>query len=80
PRYFDQGGKLRDEIPAGYYIDFTTIAADYGWTRVSSGPNWRTYFPDILFWHYENRQGLTWEAAMRQLYLEDELVAFPNSP
>jgi len=73
-RYFDQGGKLRDEIPAGYYVDFTEVAADYGWTRVSSGPNWRTYFPDILFWHYENRQGLNWEDAMRELYLEDELA------
>ncbi len=74
PRYFDQGGKLRDEIPAGYYVDFTAVAADYGWTRVSSGPNWRTYFPDILFWHYENHQGLNWEDAMRELYLEDELA------
>ena len=75
PRYFDQGGKLRDEIPAGYYVDFTAVAADYGWTWMPSGSNWRTYFPDILFWHYENRQGLTWEEAMRELYLEEELVS-----
>jgi hypothetical protein len=75
PRYYDQGGKLRDAIPSGYYVDFTAIAADYGWTPVPSGANWRTYFPDILFWHYENHQGLTWEAAMRELYLEDELTA-----
>ena len=74
-RYFDQGGKFRDEIPTGYYVDFTAIAADYGWTRVSSGPNWRTYFPDIQFWHFENRQGLSWEEAMRELYLEDELIS-----
>ncbi len=75
PRYYDQGGKLRDEIPSGYYVDFTAIAADYGWQRTPSGPNWRTYFPDVGFWHYENRQGLTWDAAIRQLYLEDEITA-----
>ncbi|MCP5100197.1 MAG: TolB family protein [Chloroflexi bacterium] len=78
PRYYDQGGKLRESIPSGYYIDFTTIAADYGWTRVPSGSNWRTYFPDILFWHYENHQGMAWEDAMRELYLDDELTAVFN--
>jgi TolB protein len=73
PRYYDQGGTLKASIPAGYYVDFTALAADYGWQRVPATDNWRTYFPAIRFWHYQNRQGLTWEAAMLELYRPSEI-------
>ncbi|MEM7111958.1 MAG: hypothetical protein AAF614_05960 [Chloroflexota bacterium] len=74
PRYYDAGGKLRDTIPAGYYIDFTALAADYGWQRVAAAPNWRTYFPSIQFWHFENNADISWGEAMRQLYSEEVLI------
>jgi TolB protein len=77
PRYYDQGGKLKETIPAGYYVDFTALAADYGWSWVPSADSWRTFFPAIRFWHYENRQGLTWEEAMLQLYTPADLVRVP---
>jgi len=73
PTFYEQGGKLKDEIPSGYYVDFTELAGDYGWTAVSSQENWRSYFPAIRFWHFENRGGLDWERAMRQLYNDSEL-------
>lgn len=73
PQYYEQGGKLADNVPAGYYIDFTALAASYGWQRVPASIRWRTYFPDILFWRFENRQDLTWLEAMQQLYTEAEL-------
>jgi hypothetical protein len=75
PRYYDRGGKLKDTIPSGYYVDFTTLAADFGWTRVTASDNWRTYFPGALYWHYENRQDLTWEQAMLELYTPEEILA-----
>jgi TolB protein len=77
PRYYDEGGKLKESIPAGYYIDFTAVAADYGWSLVPSWENWRTYFPAIRFWHYENRQDLSWREAMLQLYTAEELAILP---
>lgn len=77
PQYYEQGGKVADFVPAGYYIDFTALAASYGWQRVPANARWRTYFPDILFWHFENRQGLTWMEAMQQLYTEAELSGNP---
>lgn len=80
PSYYEQGGKWRESIPSGYYIDFTALAADYGWQWTPSNSRWRTYFPDIRFWHYEKRDGLTWEAAMRQLYTDDELVPYLERP
>ncbi|MCA9960897.1 MAG: PD40 domain-containing protein [Anaerolineales bacterium] len=73
PRYYNEGGKLKDAIPAGYYLDFTALAADYGWQRVPASDNWRTFFPGIRFWHYENRGSLTWAEAMREIYRPNEL-------
>jgi hypothetical protein len=63
-RYYDEGGKWKDAIPTGYYVNFTALAADYGWSRVPAEPTWRTFFPGIRFWHFEKRQGLSWEVAM----------------
>lgn len=80
PLYFDEGGKPREAIPSGYYIDLTALAADYGWQRAPSGSNWRTYFPDLRYWHFENRQGLSWEAAMLEIYTQAELTAVFGSP
>ncbi len=73
PRFYDEGGKLKEAIPAGYYVDFTALAADYGWQRTPAADNWRAFFPAIQFWHFEKRQGLAWDAAMRQLYDAAEL-------
>lgn len=73
PRYYDQGGKYKEQIPTGYYIDFTELAADYGWARVPAQENWRTFFQGIRYWHFENRQGLTWDEAILELYSEDEI-------
>ena len=80
PSYYEQGGKWRGAVPDGYYIDFTALAAEYGWHWVPANANWRTYFPDIRFWHYEKQDGLTWEAAMRQLYADDELAPLLERP
>jgi TolB protein len=80
PSYYEQGGKWRESVPSGYYIDFTALAADYGWQWVPANTSWRTYFPDIRFWHYEKRDALTWEAAMRQLYSDDELTPVLERP
>jgi TolB protein len=73
PRYYDEGGRLKDEIPAGYYLDLTALAADYGWERIPAMSNWRTYFPGIRFWHFVNTQGLTWPEAMAEIYTGAEL-------
>ena len=75
PQYYDQGGVLKETIPTGYYLDFTLMAGDFGWTRVPSADNWRAYFPGIRFWHYENYQGLNWEQAMLELYTAEEILS-----
>ncbi|MCB9422252.1 MAG: PD40 domain-containing protein [Ardenticatenaceae bacterium] len=80
PRFYDEGGKVKDSIPPGYYVDFTALATDYGWQRVPATSNWRAYFPAINFWHFENRQDLTWEEAMLELYTVGEFAAVFGNP
>ena len=70
---YESGGRPRAGIPAGYYVDFSQLAADYGWERVPAARTWHTFFPAILFWHFEKRDGLDWEAAMLELYTAKEL-------
>ncbi len=74
PRYYDQGGKVRESLPAGYYVDFTELAAAYGWTRTPALDNWRTYFLGTRYWHFEKRDGLTWEEALAEIYSPGELA------
>lgn len=78
PLYYDQGGKWRDVVPTGYFVDFTMVAADFGWLPVPAGDNWRTYFPVTNYWHYEKRQGLEWEQAMLELYTPEQILAAFN--
>jgi TolB protein len=80
PHYYDQGGKWKQEPPDGYYVDFTALAEDYGWTRVPGAQNWRTYFQGIRYWHFENRQGLTFDEALLEIFTVDELSMVGGYP
>lgn len=77
---YDRGGKLRDTIPQGYYVDFTKIALDYGWERAPSHSTWRSNWPGVLFWQYEKHDGLNWWDAMLEVYPEEELLRAFSTP
>ena len=68
-----EGGSLRERIPAGYYVDFTTIAGDYGWERVPSLWRWRYSWLDLRWWQYEKADGLSWWECMLQVYEPTEI-------
>jgi hypothetical protein len=61
--------------PGSREVDFTTLAADYGWERVSALYRWRYFWPDIEWWHFQNTAGLTWWECMLELYEPDEIEA-----
>ena len=69
-----QGGELKT-IPEGYYVDFTTIAADYGWERRNALSNWRSSYYDIEWWHFQKTEGMSWYTCMTELYAEEEILA-----
>ncbi len=73
---YDNGGRLKAEVPSGYYIDFTLMASDYGWQRVPAGSDWRANVNGINYWLFVKSDGLSWYDAMLQLYSNSELGAF----
>ncbi len=73
---YDQGGRLKTEVPGGYYVDFTELAADYEWVRVPAGSDWRANFNSANYWLLRKPDGLTWYAAMRELYTDGQLGGF----
>jgi TolB protein len=77
---YNQGGRLREEMPDGYYVDFTQLAADYGWERVPAGRDWRANFNSTNFWMFRKTDGLSWYEAMREIYTEAQLGGFAPTP
>jgi hypothetical protein len=73
---YDQGGRLRAQMPAGYYVDITELAAAYGWTRVPTGSDWRANFNSTNYWMFIKADGLAWFDAMRELYAVSQLGGF----
>lgn len=80
PSAYDNGGQYFPQVPSGYYIDFTTLAAEYGWQRQPSDPDWKTYFYNIRYWEFLCSDGLDWFTAMNELYPpKDYLTATPSA-
>lgn len=70
----ETGGRPMARIPAGYYVDFTTLAADYGWERVRAIWRWRSFYPDVEWWHFQKTEGLPWWDAMKQVFRERDVI------
>jgi TolB protein len=68
PQPYDAGGEYSSVLPPGYFIDFSLLADDYGWSRVPAESNWRQFYPGIMYWRFEHRDGLDWLSAMREVY------------
>jgi TolB protein len=77
---YDAGGRLRTEMPEGYYVDLTTIVEDYGWSWTPSGRDWRANFNSTNFWMFRKTDGLSWFEAMREIYTEAQLGGFAPTP
>ncbi|MFW5709047.1 MAG: hypothetical protein ACOCX5_02385 [Chloroflexota bacterium] len=77
---YNQGGRLRDRVPEGYFIDLTRIAQDYGWQRAAASTDWRNNFNGRNFWTLQKREDLMWYEAMREIYAESELGGFVPTP
>ena len=73
PRTYEQGGDYAP-VPAGYWIDVTSLAQAYGWERLPSLPTWRTYYKGARFTTFAMTGGLNWYQAMRELYPVEALI------
>ncbi len=71
PEAVAAGGR-RLPIPPGYFVDVTTLAERYGWSRIASYRlddfHWLHDSTATEYWHYQHVDGLTWYQAMAQVY------------
>jgi TolB protein len=65
---YENGGTQEKNIPAGYWIDFTSLAFEYGWERMPALSNWSSFYPAARFNEFVITSGLDWQSAMLQLY------------
>jgi len=70
-----EGGALKERIPSGYYVDFTTLAGDYGWERLPALWRWRYFWPDIRWWEFQKTDGLSWWACMLEVFEPEKIEA-----
>ncbi|NOY97815.1 MAG: hypothetical protein GXP40_01250 [Chloroflexi bacterium] len=73
PFAYEQGGAF-STVSDGYWVDFTTLAQDFGWQRLPSLPNWRTYYNGTRFAEFVLTGGLDWYSAMLELYPPEILI------
>ncbi len=71
---YENGGRIMTPIPAGYWVDLTTLALQYGWERLPALTNWRTYYAGARFNELAYTEGLDWRTAMLQLYPPEVLI------
>jgi TolB protein len=72
----EQGG-IEKPVVQGYYVDFTALAREYGWTRISSWNDddfsWTWHFKAFEYWHYQKTDSLPWYRAMQEVYAQTKL-------
>jgi TolB protein len=72
----EQGG-IEKPVLLGYYVDFTAMAREYGWTRISSWNDddfsWTWHFKAFEYWHYQKTDNLPWYEAMQEVYAQTKL-------
>lgn len=74
-----QGIKLtlkdyRGHTKTAFVYDFTAAAEKLGFMRIAAWSGWQKNYNRREFWHYEKRDGLTWDEAMLQLKNKVRLV------
>jgi TolB protein len=73
---YEDGGAVADQIPGGYWVDFTELALRYGWTRLPAISTWREFSQAARWNEFVFASGLDWESAMLLIYSQDELDGF----
>jgi TolB protein len=77
-----EGGTLKP-VQYGFFVDFTELARQYGWERISAHDDeeldWRTNKLGAEYWHFQQQDpGMRWYQAMREVYSEADLRALAN--
>ncbi len=74
PLFYEQGGEMALEIPAGYWVDFTEMATSLGWQRLPALPTWQSAFFAARFNEFIMSNNQSWQEAMLDLYPAEALL------
>jgi TolB protein len=78
---YENGGSRASIIPSGYWVDFTELAAEFGWSRFPAETFWQFSETASRYQYYAFTQGLSLESALLQLYSPGDiqaLIGFPD--
>lgn len=78
---YENGGTRINAIPSGYWLDFTELAAAYGWSRFPAENHWQFSETASRYQYFAFNQGLSLESALLQLYSPEAikgLTGFAN--
>ncbi|HZQ09725.1 MAG TPA: hypothetical protein VFD70_24315, partial [Anaerolineae bacterium] len=74
-----QGG-IEGPVEYGYFVDFTELTRQYGWSRISSHDDvdfdWRTNREGLEYWHFQKEDGLNWWQAMLEVYSPNQVKEY----
>ncbi len=68
PRAYEQGGAQEWGMPSGYWVDFTQLAAAYGWERLPALSYWQSSYSAARYNEFILRDGRDWLSAMLEVY------------
>lgn len=74
PTVYEQGGKLLEAVPDGFWIDLTQRALAHQFERQPALSTWRAAYPATRFNEFALTGGLEWRAAMLELYPAEALL------
>jgi len=80
PGPYDQGGALAENVPGGYWVDMTRVAAAYGWQRLPALSTWRAAYPSARFNEFVKTDGLDWASSMLEIYPSEALLTLTPVP
>ncbi len=65
---YENGGALSVDITEGYWIDFTELAAVFGWERFPALSYWQYTESAARYQYFAFKQGLSLQSALLELY------------
>ncbi|MCJ7718013.1 MAG: hypothetical protein MUO54_16040, partial [Anaerolineales bacterium] len=78
-RNFENGGALSKNIKDGYWIDFTELAAVFGWKRFPAQSYWQYTESAARYQYFAYTQGLNLKTALLELYSPQDVQTITGS-
>lgn len=65
---YENGGGISNSIPEGYWIDFSELAAAFGWERFPAQSHWQYSESAARYQYFAFTQGLSLQSALLEIY------------